>query len=203
MLPKIEVVVKIPVSYIYKKKYTMSLPTKEAAETLLKENVTNEYQLYHAKMVAIAMEGYAEKLGHDPHLWYLTGYLHDIDYEKFPETHPKESLGWFKEWAYPDDFIHAIEAHAYSYNGFTTKPNSILAAALLACDEISGLYYAYKKINPIPYGEMKVKSIRKRFKEKAFAAKIDRDVIMLGVDAMGIELADHIANLISFFKKLD
>jgi len=181
----------------------MSLPTKEAAEILLKENVTDPYQLLHAKMVAVAMEGYGQKLAQDPHLWYLTGYLHDIDYEKYPETHPTESLAWFKEWGYPDDFIHAVEAHAYSYNGFSTKPNSPLAAALLACDEISGLFYAYQKINPIPYGEMKIKSIRKRFKEKAFAAKIDREVIMLGVNEMGIELPDHIANLISFFKKLD
>ena len=69
----------------------------------------------------------------------------------------------------------------------------------MACDEIAGIFYAYRKINPIPYGEMKVTSIKKRLKEKAFAAKINRDVINRGVAALEIELDDHIAHLITFF----
>jgi predicted hydrolase (HD superfamily) len=78
----------------------------------------------------------------------------------------------------------------------------MLAAALLACDEISGIFYAYKKINPIPYGEMKASSIKKRLAEKSFAARIERNTIYLGCDALKISLDDHISNLIKFFSVL-
>ena len=77
-----------------------------------------------------------------------------------------------------------------------------LAAGLIACDEISGIFYAYRKINPIPYGEMKAKSIVKRLKTRSFAAKIDRETIYMGCEKLGIELNDHIANLIRFFAVL-
>ena len=138
----------------------------------------------------------------DPLLWYLTGLLHDIDYEQHPDTHPGPSLGWFKDWGYPPELIHAVEAHAYGYHEFKTLPQTKLAAALLACDEISGIFYAYRKMNPVPYGQMKPSSIKKKFKEPSFAAKIDRSTIQLGVDHLGIPLDDHIANLIRFLAVL-
>ncbi|MEL6866590.1 MAG: HD domain-containing protein [Bacteroidota bacterium] len=179
-----------------------TLPTKEAAKVLLEEHVQNQYQRYHALMVGTAMEGYAGLYEEDPLLWFLTGYLHDLDYEKFPEKHPGPSLNWFKEWGYPDELIHAVEAHAYGYNGFDTLPEGKLACALMACDEISGIFYAYRKLNPIPYGEMKVKSIRKRLKEKAFAAKIERETIYMGCERLGVALPDHITNLVQFYGRL-
>ena len=128
--------------------------------------------------------------------------LHDLDFEEYPETHPSESLKWFKNWNYPEDLIHAVEAHAFGYNGFETLPQTKLAAGLIACDEISGIFYAYRKINPIPYGEMKAKSIVKRLKTRSFAAKIDRETIYMGCEKLGVELNDHIANLIRFFAVL-
>jgi predicted hydrolase (HD superfamily) len=139
----------------------------------------------------------------DPHLWYVTGLLHDLDFEAHPETHPAPSLQWFKDWGYPDTLIHAVEAHAYGYHGFKTLPQTKLAAALLACDEISGIFYAYRKMNPVRYGEMKAGSIKKKFKEPAFAAKIDRGTIQLGCDSLGLPLDEHIANLIRFFAGLE
>jgi putative nucleotidyltransferase with HDIG domain len=180
----------------------MPLPTRAEAKQLLEQYVQDEYQRYHALMVATAMEGYAEQFGEDRDLWFLTGYLHDIDFEQYPDTHPGESLKWFKEWGYPEDVIHAVEAHAYGYHDFKTEPKTKLASALLACDEISGIFYAYRKLNPVPYGEMKVSSIKKRMKEKAFAAKIDRETTYRGCEALGVDLDTHIASLISFFKKL-
>ncbi len=180
----------------------MTLPTKEQAEALLQEYVADEYQKYHALMVGTAMAGYAKQLGEDEHLWFMTGYLHDLDFARHPETHPAQSLNWFREWGYPEDLIHAVEAHAYGYNGFETLPQTKLAAALLACDEISGIFYAYRKMNPVPYGEIKASSINKRFKDKAFAAKIDRDTILRGTDALGVGLDAHIENLIGFFGEL-
>ena len=124
----------------------------------------------------------------------------DGSFYEHPSKHPGESLKWFKEWGYPEELIHAVEAHAYGYNGFTTMPQSKLAAALMACDEMCGIFYAYRKMNPIPYAEMKVSSVRKRFNEPKFAAKIERDTILRGCEALGVDLDTHIANLITFLK---
>lgn len=181
----------------------MPLPTKESAQALLREHVQDEYQRLHARMVATAMEGYAGVYGEDPLLWHVTGLLHDLDFDRFPAAHPAEELKWFAEWGYPTELIHAVEAHAYGYNGFTTLPQTRLAAALVACDEISGIFYAYRKMNPVRYGEMKASSIRKKFKEPSFAAKIDRGVVTMGCERLGVPLDDHIANLIRFFAVLE
>jgi predicted hydrolase (HD superfamily) len=181
----------------------LSLPSKSEAAALLASHVLDEYQRLHALMVATAMEGYAGLFNGDPQLWYVTGLLHDLDFDKHPELHPAESIKWFREWDYPEDMIHAVEAHAYGYHGFTTLPNSKLAAALLACDEICGIFYAYRKLNPVRYGEMKASSIRKKLKEPAFAAKVDRKTIYLGCESLGVPVDDHIANLIRFLATLD
>ena len=178
-------------------------PTKEDAQRLLEQYVQDPYQRHHALMVATAMEGYAGLLGTDPHLWYVTGLLHDLDFERHPDSHPRESLQWFKDWNYPEELNHAVEAHAYGYHGYTTLPKTKLAAALLACDEISGIFYAYRKLNPVRYGEMKPSSIKKKLKEPAFAAKVDRKVIYLGCENLGVTIDEHIANLITFFAALE
>ncbi len=181
----------------------MPLPTKDEAQALLQRHVQNDYQRYHALMVATAMEGYAALFNEDAGLWFLTGLLHDLDFDQFPDTHPAESLRWFAEWGYPPELIHAVEAHAYGYHGYTTLPQTKLAAALVACDEISGIFYAYRKMNPVRYGEMKASSIRKKLKDPTFAAKIDRSTIALGCERLGVALDDHVAHLIRFFAPLE
>jgi len=180
----------------------MPLPTKDTAQQLLESHVQDDYQRLHALMVATAMEGYATHLAHDPHLWYLTGLLHDIDFEQHPETHPRESLGWFAEWDYPAELIHAVEAHAYGYNEFKTLPQTPLASALLATDELCGIFYAYRKMNPIPYGDMKPKSIKKKIKDLNFAAKVDRATIFTGCEHLNLTIDDHVTNLIKFLSPL-
>ena len=180
----------------------MSLPTKPEAHALLEKHVQDEYQRHHALMVATAMEGYAPAFAGDGHVWYVTGLLHDLDFEKFPEQHPAESLKWFAEWGYPEDFIHAVEAHAYGYHGLATLPKTKLAAALLATDELCGIFYAYRKLNPVRYGEMKASSINKKIKDTAFAAKVDRRTIYLGCEHLGVSVDNHVGNLIKFFAVL-
>jgi putative nucleotidyltransferase with HDIG domain len=180
----------------------VSLPTRTEASALLETYVSDDYQRLHALMVATAMEGYAGTFGADADLWFVTGLLHDLDFDKFPDSHPAESLKWFREWGYPEDMIHAVEAHAYGYHGFTTLPKTKLAAALLACDEISGIFYAYRKLNPVRYGEMKASSIKKKIKDTAFAAKVDRKTIDMGCQHLGVTVDDHVANLIRFFAPL-
>ena len=180
----------------------MSLPNKDEARALLQQYVSDAYQRHHAEMVAVAMEEYARLWGEDEQLWWLTGYLHDIDYDLHPTEHPGPSLSWFREWGYPEELIHAIEAHANGFNGFTTKPETRLAKALIACDEICGIFYAYQKLNPVPYADMKVSSIKKRLKETKFAPGIDRTHIYDGVADIDVELDEHIATLLQAFSRL-
>jgi len=180
----------------------MTLPTKLEAQSLLEDHVADQYQRYHALMVATAMTGYATLRGEDEALWWLTGYLHDIDYDQHPGEHPGPSLQWFTDWNYPTALIHAVEAHANGFNGFTTAPETDLAKALIACDEICGIFYAYHKLNPIPFGEMKASSIKKRLKETRFAPGIDREHIMAGCADFGVSIDEHVDNLIDFFAKL-
>ena len=181
----------------------MSLPNKTEAAQLLEKYVQDPYQRFHALMVGTAMQGYANKLGEDEQLWFMTGYLHDIDYDQHPKEHPGPSLEWFKEWEYPAELSQAVLAHANGFNGFTTPAESQLDKALIACDEICGIFYAYQKLNPIPFGDIKAQSIKKRLKEERFAPGIDRTHIMNGVEDFGITIDEHIDNLITFFTKLE
>ena len=180
----------------------VTLPTKDEARVLLAEHVTDTYQRFHAEMVGRAVEGYAEKLGEDTHLWWLTGYLHDIDYDLHPTLHPGPSLDWFKLWGYPTELTHAVEAHADGFNGFTQQPETPLAHALLACDEICGIFYAYQKLNPIPWSEIKASSIKNKFNEPKFAPGINREHITKAINGFGVSLDEHITNLIQFLATL-
>jgi putative nucleotidyltransferase with HDIG domain len=178
----------------------MTSPTKEKALELLHEHVQDTYQRLHSKMVASALEKYAELYEEDKDLWYITGILHDLDYYEFPDEHPNMSLEWFKEWNYPDEIIHAVKAHAFMRTD--TKPQSRLAKALIACDELSGFLYAYSLMRPTGFEDMKAKSVIKKFKDKAFAAKIDRNDINYGVTELGVDFKEHIDLLISIFKDM-
>ncbi len=181
----------------------MSLPTKEEAIQILETHVQDEYQRFHARMVGTAMEGYAKKLGQDEQLWFMTGYFHDLDYDQYPDTHPGPSLEWFKEWEYPQELIQAVLAHANGFKGYSTPPESQLDKALIACDEICGIFYAYQKLNPIPFADMKARSIRKRLRDERFAPGIDRTHILNGIEDFGVTEDEHIENLIHFFSDLE
>jgi predicted hydrolase (HD superfamily) len=181
----------------------MTLPEKSAARSILKKYVRDQYQQHHAEMVGCAMEGYAKKWNEDSHLWWITGYFHDIDYEKYPNLHPGPSLQWFLEWGYPNEMIHAVEAHANGFNGFSISPNTLIAKTLIACDEICGIFYAYQKLHPVPYSEMKTSSIKKRLKEVKFAPNIQREHIYSAVDNLSISIDEHIDTLINSFRYLE
>lgn len=181
----------------------MSLPTTDEARTLLHSHVTDPYQRLHAEMVAAATAAYAPVLNEDEHLYWVTGYLHDIDYDEFPTQHPGPSLQWFKDWNYPETLINAVEAHADGFNGFTKKPVTNLDKALMACDEICGIFYAYQKLNPIPFGQMKTSSIKKKIAEDRFAPGISRPHIHSAIEALGITLEEHINRLIIALSTLD
>lgn len=179
---------------------TEQLPTREKALQLLEEHVQDNYQRLHAKMVAAALEGYAEKLGEDKDLWYITGLLHDLDYYQHPDEHPQKSLQWFSEWGYPSELIHAVAAHAHDRTG--VEPSSQLAKALLACDEMPGLLYAYSLMRPTGFEGMEVNSVKKKFKDKRFAPNINREELSNSMEAFAVEFGDHVGLLISIFQNM-
>lgn len=180
---------------------SVALPSREHAHSLLEKYVKEPYQILHARMVAEALEKYAEKFGLNTELWYLTGLLHDLDYFEFPDEHPKKSLEWFKEWDLPADLIHAVAAHAHDRTG--EEPQTKLAAALIAVDELAGLLYAYSLMRPEGFTNMEVGSAKKKFKDKAFAAKVSRDEILFGLDKFGEDFDSHINFLIKVFEKMN
>lgn len=179
------------------------LPTREQAHELLEQHVQEPYQRLHAQMVARAMERLATDYNDDADLWYITGLLHDLDYNEFPDAHPNESLKWFAEWKYPEQLIHAVAAHAQSSGRTDIHPKTQIDFALIACDELSGLLYAYSLMRPTGFDGMEAKSVVKKFKDKAFAAKIDRTEIMTGVEGLGLDLKEHIQKLIDVFAGME
>ncbi|MFA9289342.1 MAG: lysine--tRNA ligase [Weeksellaceae bacterium] len=179
---------------------TTGLPSREEALALVESHVQDEYQKLHSRMVAAGMAQLAQDLGENEELWYITGLVHDADYFEHPEEHPKKSLEWFKEKGYPDALIQAVAAHAWQRT--EVKPQTKLDYALIACDELSGLLYAYSLMRPERFNGMKASSVMKKFKDKNFAAKIDREEIMLGIDGLGFELSDHMTRLISVFTQM-
>ena len=146
---------------------------------------------------------YAKQYGEHEDLWYTTGLLHDLDYDKYPDAHPNESLKWFADWGYPTELIDAVSAHAFGSQRTNTPPKTKLDYCLIACDELSGLLYAYSLMRPEGFVGMKPKSVKKKFKDKSFAAKIDRAEIMLGVDGMELDLGDHMSTLIAVFQEIE
>jgi len=174
---------------------------KEEAKELLEKLVGDEYQKLHALMVAEALKAYAKKLGENEDLWYLTGLLHDLDYFQYPDEHPQVELAWFEEWGFPKDMTQAIAAHAHKRTG--AEPESLLASALLATDELAGFLYAYSLMRPEGFSCMEAKSVKKKFKDKAFAKKVDREEIKYGMDKFGQDFSEHIEFLIAVFRDID
>ena len=182
---------------ILEEKY--ELISRKEAQALLEKHVSDDYQKMHSKMVAKVLERYADKFGADKDLWYLPGLLHDLDYYEYPEQHPEVALKWFEEMEMPKELIHAVEAHAHSKNN--VDPRTKLASCLLATDELCGFIWAYSLMRPGGFDGMEASSVLKKFKDKGFAAKIDRDEIQTGVNFFGEEFKDHITFVINVLKE--
>lgn len=185
----------------FSQKDLTGLPQRDAALALLEQHVQDTYQKLHAKMVANAMEAYAHLYNENPDLWYITGLLHDLDYFEFPDEHPKKSMEWFKELKYPEALIHAVAAHAHFRTDI--KPQTKLAKALIAVDEMAGLLYAYSLMREDGFSGMQVSSAKKKFKDKSFAAKVDRDEILWGTELLEITLEEHIERLINVYQSME
>ena len=175
------------------------LISRKEAQELLEKHVADDYQKMHSRMVAKVLEKYAAKFGADRELWYQTGLLHDLDYYEYPEQHPEVALKWFAEKNFPKELIHAVEAHAHSKN--KVDPKTKLASCLLATDELCGFIWAYSLMRPGGFDGMEAASVIKKFKDRGFAAKIDREEIQTGVEFFGEDFKEHITFVIEVLKE--
>ncbi len=150
----------------------------------------------HAHAVEAAMERYATLWKQDVILWRITGLLHDMDYEKHPtpEEHPFVGVAHLQSLGYPESVTTAIMGH--TMHGHTPR-ESLMAKTLFACDELAGFITAVALVRPTRMAGMKVKSVRKKLKDKAFAAAVSRLEIAQGARELGIALPEHIANVIA------
>lgn len=141
------------------------------------------------------MRAAAERYGGaeaDVEQWGLAGLLHDADYEQWPEEHPQRIVAWLRERG-EEDIAHAVSAH---YTKWGVSYDSLLDKALLACDELSGLIMACCYVRPEGVATLKPKSVMKKFKDKAFAAGVDRHEVAEGVRMLDVELRDHVQFMI-------
>jgi len=172
---------------------------RDDAWALLNEYTQSESLIKHMLAVEAAMKSYANKTGADETLWGVTGLLHDFDYEKWPnpdldETgHPFTGVAILREQGYPGEMIDAILGHAL-YSGVARE--TPLAKTLFAVDELCGFVMAVAYVRPDNLTGMKPKSVKKKLKDKAFAAAVSREDIRLGIEEMGVDQDEHIQTVI-------
>ena len=169
---------------------------KEEAQTILASMTEGDSLLRHARTVELVMEAYANKLGEDPVEWAVTGMLHDADYEQYPEEHPNRIVTLLREKG-EEKIAHAISAH---YTKWNVPYETQLDKALLACDELTGFIVACCQVRPEGIETLTAKSVKKKLKQKSFAAKVERDEIAAGVELLGVDLTDHITFIIEVLK---
>ncbi len=170
--------------------------TREEAKEILTSMTDGSSLLRHARTVELVMEAYAEKLGEDPEEWAVTGMLHDADYEKYPEEHPNRIVAMLKERG-EEKIAHAISAH---YTKWNVPYETLLDKALLACDELTGFVVACSQVRPEGIETLTSKSVKKKLKQKSFAAKVEREEINTGVELMGVDMTEHINFIIEVLK---
>ena len=170
------------------------MPDRNDALQLLDEWVESDGLKNHMLAVEAAVRHYARLKGADEDLWGLAGLLHDLDWEKHPDEHPLKAVEELKDRGYPDEVIQAILAHRSDFTG--VEPESDLDRVLIACDELSGLVVACCLVRPNGVDDLKPKSVRKKLKDKAFAAGVSREEVARGVELIGLDRNEHIQNVI-------
>jgi predicted hydrolase (HD superfamily) len=171
------------------------MPTREESLQLLEQWVENEGLRNHMRSVEAAVRHYARMYGADEEEWGAAGLLHDLDWEKHPDEHPLRAVDELRGRGYPEAVLHAILAHRSEFTG--VEPESQLDRVLVACDELTGLITATALVRPTGIDDLTPKSVKKKMKDKAFAAGVDRDEVRRGIELIGLDLEVHIANVIA------
>jgi putative nucleotidyltransferase with HDIG domain len=175
---------------------------REDAFAIVNEYVKNPNLVKHMLAVEAAMRFYARKLGEDEEKWAVAGLLHDFDWEIHPsmEEHPLAGEPILREHGVPEEIIHAVLSHA-SHTGIPRE--TLMEKALFACDEVTGLITAVALVRPSrALYDLKVKSVKKKWKDKSFAAGADREEMEKGAEEFGIELWEHVANVIEAMNEI-
>ncbi len=153
----------------------------------------------HARAVEIVMRKAAYQYGGgevDEEKWGVAGMLHDADYEQWPEDHPNRTVAWLREQG-EEEIAHAVSAH---YTKWGVPYETQLDKALLACDELTGFIIAACLVRPEGVTTLAPKSVRKKLKDKAFAAKVDREEINKGAELLGVGMAEHVQFIVDALK---
>ena len=167
------------------------IPTRDEALALVHEHVQSESLRRHMYSVEAACRAYARKFGEDEELFGLAGLVHDFDYERWPDEHPLPGVEILRERGYPDAVIRAVQSHYAVRTG--VQPESVLERTLCACDEVTGLVTAAALVRPSrSVMDLEAKSVMKKFKDRAFAAGVDREEVQHAVALLGVELKDHV-----------
>ena len=175
---------------------------RESAYALMCEHTQSKSLRRHMLAVEAAMRAYAVRFGEEVEKWGIVGLLHDFDYERWPDPpdHPLKGAAILSELAYPDEVIYAIKSHADYLEDCPRV--SRLDKALYACDELAGFISACALVRPDALEGMKAKSVRKKMKQKSFAAAVSRDDITSGADDLGVDLNEHIQFVIDAMSKI-
>jgi len=180
------------------------VPSREEAWSLLCEYTQSESLRRHARAVEELMRAYAQKLGEDVDKWGLTGLLHDFDYEAYPDPAEHTVAGGtiLRERNYPEEIVHAIQAHNEA-NGLGLRRTSAMAKVLYACDELAGFVTAVSLVRPSKsIHEVKPKSVKKKLKDKGFAASVSRDEVRQGMEELGVDPDEHIQFVIDALRPI-
>lgn len=175
--------------------------TREQALELFKKYNKTESLYHHALAVEATMREFARKYGEDEDYWGIVGLLHDIDWEMFPEEHCKKAPELLKEIDMPDDMIHAICSHGYGLVS-DVKPERQMEKVLYTIDELTGLVNATALMRPEKINGMSVKSVKKKWGAKSFAAGVNRELIEKGSELSGIEIPELIQTTIDAMTKV-
>ena len=168
----------------------MSKLTLEMAQKILAQHTTEEHLFHHAAAVSAAMGAMAEAYGEDKEHWAAIGWLHDVDYEKYPNEHCHHVRELLEPEDVAEDDIKAIISHGYGITTDEAEPVTNLEKSLFAVDELTGIIQAYALMRPERMEGMAVKSLKKKYKDKKFAAKCNREIINRGIENLGMELGE-------------
>lgn len=175
---------------------TTTTPSREDAFELLRQYNKSDSLIKHALAVETVMRYMARKHGENEDEWGIIGLIHDLDYEQFPEEHCKKTEEILHQNNWPESYIRAVVSHGW---GICTdvEPQSKMEKVLYACDELTGLVVTTALVRPSKSVlDLKVKSVKKKWKDKRFAAGVDRTIIQKGADMLGVELTELINDTI-------
>ena len=170
--------------------------TRENAWKTLTEYTTSQALLRHALAVEAGVRAYADKFGEDEELWGCVALLHDVDYEIHPtlDEHPQDGAPILRELGWPEAVIEAGLSHA---EHLQMPRDTLLKKTLFACDELCGFIHACGLVRPDGIETLEPKSVRKKLKQPSFAAGVHRDEVYAGAELLGLELDEHIANVVA------